>query len=146
MADNPHFRILGLAGDAVAIRIRAGRILQRTRESLTQPATLIAIAPLAYWARFTESDNLSSADGRKLGDTLIREADQLGQIDISKIAGRGAARVPSGDVVYHLGDRIFADGREMPLDEDGQPWLAEPRLELPPAANCYENFVRLPMR
>ena len=138
MADNPHFRILGLAGDAVAIRIRAGRILQRTRESLTQPATLIAIAPLAYWARFTESDNLSSADGRKLGDTLIREADQLGQIDISKIAGRGAARVPSGDVVYHLGDRIFADGREMPLDEDGQPWLAEPRLELPPAASAKE--------
>ena len=138
MADNPHFRILGLAGDAVAIRIRAGRILQRTRESLTQPATLISIAPLAYWARYTEADDVTSAHGRKLGDTLIREADQLGQIDISKIAGRGAARVPSGAVVYHLGDRIFADGREMPLDEDGQPWLAEPRLELPPPASAKE--------
>ena len=62
----------------------------------------------------------------------------MGQIDTSKIAGRGAARVPSGDVVYHLGDRIWADGREMPLDEDGQPWLAEPRLELPPAASAGE--------
>ena len=33
--DNPHYRLLGLAGDEVAFWISAGRILTKTRESLT---------------------------------------------------------------------------------------------------------------
>ena len=127
---NRHYRILGLAGDNVAIRISAGRILQKTRESLTQPATLIAIAPLTFWAPITNSENLSANAAKKVGDTLIREGDQLGQIDLASIMGRGAARMPDGKVIYHLGDRLYRDGKELELDDHDNAWLAEPRLDL----------------
>ena len=42
MIRNEHYEILGLVGDFVAIRIAAGRILQRTRESMMQVNTLLA--------------------------------------------------------------------------------------------------------
>ena len=144
MRSNRHYRILGLVGDAVAIRISAGRILQRTRESLTQSATLIALAPLAWWSQLTNAETLSSNHGKKIGDTLIREADQLGQIDMAAIMGRGAARTSGGQVVFHLGDRLYSRGKETPLDDENNVWLAEPRIKLAKAATDQQlkNIAR----
>ena len=140
ISKNDHFRIMGLVGDAVAIRISAGRVLQRTRESLTQPSTLIAIAPLAWWAGVLGGDGetLSTAQSRKLGDSLLRAADRLGQVDMSQVYGRGAVRLPGDKIVYHLGDRLLENGVERPLDDDEITWIAEPRIALAPPATDAE--------
>ena len=56
------------------------------------------------------SEQLGSKTSRTIGDSLIRAADSLGQIDLSMMWGRGAAKLPDGKVVYHLGDRLLVDG------------------------------------
>ena len=135
IASNAHYRIMGLVGDAVAIRISAGRVLQRTRESLTQPSTLIAIAPLAWWTGVMgDGETLSTNQSRKLGDSLLRAADRLGQVDMTQVYGRGAVRLPGGQIVYHLGDRLLVGGKERSLDDDAITWMAEPRIALAPPA------------
>ena len=140
IASNAHYRILGLVGDAVAIRISAGRVLQRTRESLTQPSTLIAIAPLAWWAGVLGGDGetLSTAQSRKLGDSLLRAADRLGQVDMTQVYGRGAVRLPGGKIIYHLGDRLLENGVERSLDDHEITWMAEPAIALAPPATDAE--------
>ena len=141
IASNAHYRIMGLVGDAVAIRISAGRVLQRTRESLTQPSTLIAIAPLAWWTGVLgDGETLGTAQSRKLGDSLLRAADKKGQVDMSLIYGRGAVRLPAGQIVYHLGDRLLVDGAERSLDDDEITWIAEPQIALAPSATDEERF------
>ena len=134
IASNAHYRIMGLVGDVVAIRISAGRVLQRTRESLTQPSTLISIAPLAWWSGVLGDEFTSTAQSRRLGDSLLRAADRLGQVDMSKVYGRGAVRLPGRKIVYHLGDRLLVDGEERSLDDDEITWMAEPRISLTPSA------------
>ena len=126
LANNDHYRVLGLDGDYVAIRLGVGRIMRRTRESLTQPATLIAVAPMKWWAALTGGQPLSTSQSRALGDSLIRAADHMGQIDLTNVYGRGAVRLPNGKVVYHLGDRLLVDGQEQQLEKDSYIWLAEP--------------------
>ena len=135
IASNDHYRIMGLVGDAVAIRISAGRVLQKTRESLTQPSTLIAIAPLTWWSGIMgDGETLSTYQSRKLGDSLLRAADRMGQVDMSAVYGRGAVRLAGGPIVYHLGDRLLVDGEERSLEDDAITWMAEPRIPLSPSA------------
>ena len=135
IASNAHYRIMGLVGDAVAIRISAGRVLQRTRESLTQPSTLIAIAPLAWWSGVLGDEFTSTRQSRVLGDSLLRAADRLGQVDMALVYGRGAVRLPGDQIVYHLGDRLLVrDDEERSLDDDEITWMAEPRIALAPSA------------
>ena len=102
---------------------------------MTQPSTLIAIAPLAWWAGVLGEDGaLGTAQSRRLGDSLLRAADRLGQVDMSAIYGRGAVRLPAGQILYHLGDRLLEDGEERTLDDDMITWMAEPRIPLMPSA------------
>ena len=136
-ASNKHYRILGLVGDAVAVWIAAGRVVVRSGESLTQRSTLIRLAPQVWWARVTGQDDkdfiLGPHQCAAIGDSLIRYADQQGQVDLSNITGRGAVRLDSGQIVYHLGDRLFAAGETVPLAsavESGRVWVAEPPLPM----------------
>ena len=130
LADNRHYRILGLSGDSITIRISVGRVLQRTPEAMCQPNTLIAIAPETWWRSAAGVENLSRETARHLGDSLIRAAYLLGPVDMSTIYGRGAVQTEDGEVLWHLGDRILQGGREVPLEEAAGIWLAEPRIEL----------------
>ena len=58
IAQNDHYQVLGLAGDAVAIWWAAGgRVLSKSGESLCQPATLISIAPQTLWCRLAGADS-----------------------------------------------------------------------------------------
>ena len=129
---NRHYRILGLAGDGVAIRISAGRVLQRSRESLCSATTLVSLAPVSYWTQLSGTEGLSVVSARALGDALLRAADRLGAVDLASIYGRGAARRRDGTICYHLGDRLLAGGEVHGLDDDGSGavWLAEPRVDL----------------
>ena len=138
LADNRHYRLLGLSGDYIAIRISAGRVLQRTREAMCQPNTLIALAPETWWHSMSPVANLSRETARRLGDGLIRAADLLGPVDMSTIYGRGAVLTEAGKVLWHLGDRILADEKELTLDEAEGIWLSEPRIDLSPSASVPE--------
>ena len=131
IVNNEHYQLVGLAGDAVAIRISAGRVLKQSRESLTQPGTLISLAPLDWWYRLTASDTFGSVTTRRIGDGLLRAADDLGQADLSRQIGTGAVMLQEG-AAFHLGDRILLGGKEYALKDglDGRIWLAEPRVEL----------------
>ena len=132
LQDNDFFQILGLIGDNVAIKKRtAGRIYQRSPEQVQQIPTLINFASQTWWASWTGEDKLNTEKARAIGDSIIRVADELGQIDQALFYGRGAVRFPNGKVGYHLGDRLFIEGHEYGLnDENSMVWLAEPRLEL----------------
>ena len=138
LAENRHYRILGLSGDYITIRISAGRVLHRTRESLCMPNTLIAIAPETWWHLVKGEENLSRETARRIGDSLIRAADLLGPVDMSTIYGRGAVRTEEGKVLWHLGDRILQDDLELPLEEAEGIWLAEPRIEMYSSASDKE--------
>ena len=129
--DNTHYRLLGLDGARVVVRLkRAGQILRRTREQMVQQATLISLAPELWWCVQTTAPELGGKVARQIGDTLIRSADMLGQIDVTSVLGRGAVRMPDGTVAYHLGDRILSGGEIHTLDWGGMVWLAEPAVHL----------------
>ena len=138
LAENRHYRLLGLSGDYITIRISVGRVLQRTPESLCQPNTLIAIAPETWWHSVAAVENLSRETSRRIGDSLIRAAYLLGPVDMSTIYGRGAVRTEAGEVLWHLGDRILKGDRELTLEEAEGIWLAEPRIKLFPSASDKE--------
>ena len=132
IVSNPHYELLGLAGNAVAIRIAAaGRVLKQSRESVSQAATLISLAPLAYWYTLSGSDSLGTVTARRIGDGILRASDELGQADLVRQTGRGAVMLKEGPA-FHLGDRILLDRKEYALNDglDGRIWLAEPRVEL----------------
>ena len=144
---NPHYEMLGLAGDGVAFRLSIGRIVVKSREALFQPNTLGALARLSFWYRLADVDNLGAATARRIGDSLLLEADTMGQVDLARIVGRGAAKLTDGTLAWHLGDRLFVDGCEHPLgghyDKDRKRppgllshfFVAEPRIELGEAAS-----------
>ena len=140
IGQNDHYQILGLDGDAVAIWWAAGgRVLSKSGESLCQPATLISFASQALWCRLADADSLGSATARRIGDSLIRVAEDIGQADLSGRTGTGAVMLKAG-AAFHLGDRKLFDGKEHVLNDrlDGRIWLAEPRVELGPEASDEE--------
>ena len=130
IADNAHYRILGLSGDHIAIRKHsAGRVYERTPEQVQQRGTLITFAPQTWWCGLAGVDKLSADLATSFGDSIIREADRMGQIDQSLFWGRGAVRLDDRRIVYHLGDRLLIDGHVHGLSEDdSRVWLAEPSL------------------
>ena len=138
--DNVHYALLGLVGTNIAIRLKqAGTVYEKTRDSFTQISTLVAIAPQAWWCSLLNIDKLDRDRALAIGDSLIREADTLGQIDQSMFLGRGAARLADGRIAYHLGDRLLLDGNLYGLNDDRtMVWLAEPRIELADEATASQ--------
>ena len=149
LMNNEHYRLLGLVGDRIAVRIRAGQVLQRSREAMTLPATLIAIAPQTFWLTMTGADQLGTRNSRALGDWLIRSADAQGQVDLSSLWGRGASRLKDGRIAYHLGDRLLLDNELHDLNSDpNHIWLSEPRIDLsePATSDQVKAVARAVMR
>ena len=141
---NDYYHLLGLIGERVAVRIHAGRTLLRSREAMCSPDTLVAFAPNMFWCNVANIDMLQKTSSRIIGDTLIRIADQLGQVDESRMFGRGAYKTPDGEVGWHLGDRLLVDGKEYDLaDSTGGIMQAEPRIEV--AQPASDDEVRAAM-
>ena len=141
---NPHYRLLGLSGDQVAFWISAGRVLLQSRESLCQPNTLVSLARLKFWYRVSDESTFCTSTARQIGDSLLARADELGQVDLTRVTGRGAFRLDDDTIGYHLGDRLLYGGEIVPLASDynrngASPrpkaldlryFIAEPRIEL----------------
>ena len=103
---------LGLVGTNIAVRLhQAGVVYEGKRDTFTGRSTLIALAPQTWWCGLCGTDKMTSDMSMMLGDSIIRAADQLGQIDQALFWGRGAVRLPDRRIVYHLGDRLLIDGR-----------------------------------
>ena len=139
---NRHYQVLGLIGPQVAIRIAAGEVLKESRASLTQPGTLISLAPLEWWDGIEEAP-FGPVVCRRLGDALIRAADELGKIDLSRTTARGAVKLKDGRVAFHLGDRLLLDGVEVDLNDlelhlDSRIWVSDPRVELGDEASDHD--------
>ncbi len=151
IVSNPHYRLLGLAGEQVAFWVD-GQVMLKTRESLMKVDTLYALARSDFLYRLAETDIFASQAARRVGDSLIRCAIKIGQVDLTAVTGRGAFRLPNGMVGYHLGDRLLVDGEITPLARDyslgdespdpftGRYFVAEPRIEL--ATQATEQQMR----
>ncbi|MYB36787.1 MAG: hypothetical protein F4Y26_05215 [Gammaproteobacteria bacterium] len=138
---NQHYRILGLVGNLVAVRLGNGRVEQITRSRLCSPNELISLAPERFWYALRGTESLSPIVARSIGDGLIREADRMGQVNLANVLGRGAARLPDGTVVFHLGDRILRDGKDTDLEKVPGIWQAEPPIAMAAPADS-EIVVR----
>ncbi len=116
VAENQYFRILGNAADSVAVKLRTHRILLYSRPALTQSSTLISLAAYNWWLETLREPSLTRPVCHSVGSALIRAADRQGQIDLSRVVGRGYFRTDKGRYVWNLGDRLLVDGREQELD------------------------------
>ena len=131
-ADNDYFRILGNVGDSVAVRLATHQIMLYSRSALTQPSTLISLAAYNWWLDLLTQESLTPSSCHSVGSALIRAADRQGQIDLSRVAGRGFFRNDNNRYVWNLGDRLLVDGREGELDslQDGRHYVNGPRIEV----------------
>ena len=114
--ENPYFEILGNADDQVVVKLVTEQVLRIPRSSMTLPRHLLSIAPdVAWWRETIHADSFSSAVAQHAGSALVRIADKMGQVDMNRITGRGARLTDLGTIVWHLGDRLLVDEREMAI-------------------------------
>lgn len=136
IVQNDHYQLLGLLGTKILFKLSAGKLIEYSREAIQSPAALISLAPALWWHQTLclQSATIKPDDARNVGDTLIRAADQLGETDIGRVRGRGAVRTVSGDVYWHLGDRLLGRLGEIPISNDDplaeEIWLAEPAIRM----------------
>ena len=138
-AVNDHYQVIGLVGFNVAIRIRNVGVQEFRRESLFNKNTLGAICPdRKWWSSLHDEERLTAARAFDVGSDLIMEAERKGQRDMSQVYGRGAVRLPSGQIAYHLGDRLLVKGEELPLYDPEIWWMNEAPIALAPSATDAE--------
>ena len=142
---NPYFKVLGNVGESIAVMLHTHRILYFNRGALTQPSALISMCPIRdWWLNLSSRDALGSGVCQQIGGTLIGMSDRIGQIDPSAFIGRGFFRTPDRKLVWHLGDRLQANGKTMGLgDLTGVIPLAGPPIHLAPDAADHDDTQRL---
>ena len=108
LADNPHYRLLGVTSDGciVAQRKETHSIFRLRANTLAQSHNLVPLAPLQYWTSLTANGALGRQECLALQDGIIREAERKGLVRTDSALGRGAA-VVKGQYVYNLGDMLL---------------------------------------
>ncbi len=114
------------------MRLATHQIMLYSRSALTQPSTLISLAAYNWWLDLLTQESLTPSSCHSVGSALIRAADRQGQLDLSRVAGRGFFRNDNNRYVWNLGDRLLVDGREGELDslQDGWHYVNGPRIEV----------------
>ena len=132
LAKNHYYHVLGNMGAEVAIMLHTNSMLKYSRTSLCQPSTLLSIAPnLYWWLDITGQDKLGPAVCQQVGASILSHADKIGPIDPRKVIGRGCFKTASGDVAWHLGNRLRMNGKEMGLgDIEGVTPIAGPSISV----------------
>ena len=132
LAKNHYYQVLGNMGPEVAIMLRTNSMLKYSRTSLCQPSTLLSIAPnLHWWLDVTGQEKLSPSVCQQVGASILCVADDIGPIDPRKVIGRGCFKTASGDVAWHLGNRLRMGGKEIGLGEiEGVTPIAGPSISV----------------
>jgi hypothetical protein len=128
------FAMLGFNGDDYFYQPGESGQVTKINKNAHTTNSLIALADLGFWARtFPRVDREGNAigiDWKMALNTLFRRQHRVGCYDPSRIRGIGAWW-DGGRPVFHLGDRLVADGRTWPVLE-------------PPQTDCL--YQRLPRR
>ena len=135
----PDHRIRGRSGRHPD---RGTRWLRYSRRDMLDPRVLLTLAPELFWFQFIQGD-MNRAKAQKIGDTVLRATERLGQVDLQGLHERGAARLEDGEVVWHLGDRLLREGQEYPLASDnGRVWVeSAPYIRLGTPATDAERVA-----
>ena len=133
--NNAHFEILGNAGDAIVVMLATSRVLYVSRIAITQPSTLISMADVNWLTDLAHAESLTPKNCQSIGSSLIRSADRKGQLDMTKIVGRGCYW-NDGKLIWNLGDRLLINGAEVPLGglESTYRPIAGARIKIDPQA------------
>ena len=132
--DNKYYRVMGITNGRPAIYLKdAGWIHTVSRENIVKKNFLISLSvPQAFLAAAAGSDDekLSVEGALRIGESILRKADNLGPVDTRSIYGVGAAKLSDGQIVWHLGDKLLIDGKEKPLEMPNKIWIKEPPIHL----------------
>lgn len=137
------FRVLGWdeSRKAVNYQFRGTAQLGQITVPCSQ-GNLLSLAPLGFWTeRFPATTEGRGIDLLAASDSLLRQADAAGVFNERSLRGRGAWP-EGGEVVYHLGDRLWVGGRVIPLGEHQGEFLYRLRDPLP-FADRIENLEPL---
>ena len=111
LGENKFFTVLGNVNELVVVKLQTHIIVSLSRTAITQPSQLLAIAPdVGWWCTMLQVDSLSRPAAQHAGAALLKYADRLGQINLSRIIGRGVTVADDGEYVWHLGDRLLVKG------------------------------------
>ena len=132
MTENEHFMILGNVRDMVAVKLHTHQVLLYPRTALVRPGVLISLADLNWLLETLKVPNLAPQACQTVGSAILRKADKMGQVDLSKVMGRGLHRTKGGQFIWHLGDRLLVDGKEAGLGDwgKGDIFLPGPSIEI----------------
>ena len=115
--ENEYFRVMGNIGDRVAVLLSTFRLLTFPREGICRSPSLVAIADYQWWLSTLQQPGLSTAVCLHVGSQLIRRADSLGDINTRNMVGRGFFKSEDGRYIWHLGNRLHVDGKDIGLGE-----------------------------
>ena len=115
--DNRYYRVMGNIGDRVAVLLSTFRLLTFPRDGICRSSALVSIADYQWWLSFLDQPGLSPSVCLHVGSKLLRQADSLGQINTRKMVGRGFFKSEDGRYVWHLGNRLHVDGKDIGLGD-----------------------------
>ena len=115
--DNAYYRVMGNIGDRVAVLLSTFRLLTFPREGICRSSSLVSIADYQWWLSFLEQPSLSPPVCLHVGSKLLRRADSLGQINTRSMVGRGFFKSEDGRFVWHLGNRLHVEGKDIGLGD-----------------------------
>jgi hypothetical protein len=108
------FRILGWCPDRQRVHYQHGTTGQIASIKPSGSAELLKLAPLPYWEALYPSK--TGTDWNAAASAVIEEANDKGVFVVERVRGRGVW-LDSDRIIWHLGDRLEVDGREVTLRE-----------------------------
>ena len=144
MTENEHFMILGNVRDMVAVKLPTHQVILYPRTAFVQPGVLISLADLNWLLETLKVPKLGAQVCQSVGSAILRKADSMGQVDLSKVMGRGLHRTKGGQYIWHLGDRLLVDGKEAELGDrwgKGDIFLPGPSIEIVAGRSTVEERI-----
>ena len=110
--NNSYFRLLGNVDSMVAIKLWTNQVVMASRQSMCSRAQLLSLAPdVNWWITNLYCDQFSNNVALIAGAGLLRLADKLGQVDVSRVMNRGRAQERQGRSGVAPGRPIAGRGR-----------------------------------
>jgi putative DNA primase/helicase len=124
------FRLLGVDGDQFFYMPDKGQQIVSLTASGHSKLNLMRLTPLQLWE--AEYPAKTGADWEAAANAMIQRSQSLPKFDPRRIRGRGCW-IDGDDVVFHAGDRLVVNGREVdiPVFRSAVRAIYEGALEIP---------------